>query len=296
MGIISRLKDIVELPTVPEVLVSVQRTVHSAEGGASQLASVVGRDPALAAKILKIANSAYFGAAGRRISNITTAITRIGFREVGHIAMAVSVVRQFGRHGGTLEPRQFWIHSLAGAGLAEKVAAHCSGMIEPHEREQLFLAGLLHDAGILVYDQFFNNELRTVLDYAARCEVSFLAAEAVVCSLEPHPLVGGGLLELWKLDPLIVSGVRFHHDPSRAPQLHRRFCSIIAVVEYLLCNCSMGSFEGMMPHPIPGVLEGCDLCPEQLPALYRDALEAMEQAQEILLDAPLSAGGSLRLV
>lgn len=296
MNILNRLKSIGDLPTMPDVLLGVQKLVHSGDSSASGLAEVISHDPALAAKILKVANSAYFGGGTQRISSVILAVTRIGFIEVGHIVMAVSLIRQFGRQGFCLDVMGFWRHSLTAAFLAEKVRSVCTVELPRQEYEQLYLAGLLHDIGILVYDQFFNQEFRTILDYAGTSEMSFLCAEAHVAVGEAHPQVGGALLEMWRLDPLIVNGVRYHHAPERAPGHARAFVCMAAIIEHVLCNLSMGSFEGLTEALDPQIVQWTGISEEGLTHLFEAAETASGKAGEVLADSAHPGQGTLRLV
>lgn len=272
MNILQRLSEIHELPTLAEITLRIQTIVTSDDGDANALARIIEQDPALSAKILKIANSSFYGIVGPRISNVKYAITRIGFNEVGHIALAVSIIKKFSRHSSVLDHKQFWRHSLTAGYLANAVADASGIEFTPRMRHALFLAGLLHDIGILIYDQFFHEEFEIIIDHALKCETSYLEAEQAAAPRETHSLLGSALLELWRLDAPVISGVRFHHAVDRAPEKDRPIAAAAYLAEYLLCNSGLGSFEGLINQGNKSILEYLQIRPESL----ADFLEQVE--------------------
>jgi HD-like signal output (HDOD) protein len=222
----------------------VQALVGSEKSNAAGLASIIRQDPALATKVLKVANSAYFGSVNRRITSVEQAVARIGFNEVRNISVAMSLIKHFSKKSNQLDYKQFWRHSLTAAFLTQSVVRMSSVDIFTEERECLFLSGLFHDIGILIYDQFFAGEFAKITDEALQKEISFLAAEQKIAAKESHPIIGSALLEIWKIEPAVICGVRFHHGAERSPQHQMKLASVVSLVEYILCNWSLGSFEG----------------------------------------------------
>ncbi|MBN1307198.1 MAG: HDOD domain-containing protein [Chitinispirillaceae bacterium] len=247
MRMIQRISEIQQLPTLPEIVIRIQKLIMSEEGNATLLARIIEQDPALAAKILKVANSSFYCATSGKISSITLAITRIGFNEVGHIALAVNFVRHFSHKSNVLDYKGFWAHALTAAYLCCYIAENnAGGRFSKQDRHILFLAGLLHDVGILLYDQFFHEQFEHIIERAVKNETSFLVAEKQAVPSEMHGVMGGELLGLWKIDLPIVAAVRFHHAPDRAPENYRFICCAAYLAEYYLCNTVLGSFEGSM--------------------------------------------------
>lgn len=292
MSILQRLTSIHDLPTLPEIALRVQQMINSDEGDAVQLSRIIQQDPSLSAKILKLANSSLFGTA-RRISSIPFAITRIGFNEVGNIALAVSIIKKFSMRSSLLDYKLFWKHALTAAHMTSKVAQ--IGCIEftPVQRQALFLSGLLHDIGILIYDQFFHQEFESIIDYAFKHEVSYLEAEQIVAPKETHAVLGAALMEFWKLDTMVVSGVRFHHTPGKAPMSHRAVASSTYLSEYILLNSGLGSFEGLMAERADETLDYLKISPDMLIKYIREAEEDVERSDLVL--ALETSGNTLQL-
>jgi len=281
MSIIGRLNSIKNLPTLPEVVQKVQRMVFSGDGSAAGLAKIIEQDPSLSAKILQVANSGFY-AAGGRITSVPMAVTRIGFNEIGQIVMAASVVKSFSRPSNILDYKQFWRHALTAAHMAFTVSRMGCVGLSKEERDVMYLAGLLHDIGILIYDQFFHEEFEAIALYAADKDISYLEAEVAIAPKETHATLGAALLEIWKVGSAAIDGVRFHHAPEKAPDKQKSISFTIHLSEYILCNSGMGSFEGQMRGQGGNILAKLRIDPENLPAFLRGAQAEVDKSDLIL--------------
>jgi HD-like signal output (HDOD) protein len=281
MSIITQLKDIHELPTLPEVVVRVQSLVNSDTGNARELSRIVSEDPSLAAKILKVANSVYFGSS-QRISSIAIAVARIGFNEVRNITTAVGLIRQFSRKSALLDYEMFWNHSLTAAYLTRELASMSAVAPADEEKETLFLSGLLHDTGLLILDQFFHTEFKARLDVSAAREIPYVKAEEQTDPEQAHGMVGGALLELWRLEPATCAAVRYHHAPEKAPQQYLRYAALTALAEYVLCTRAIGTFEGEVDAPAPAVWNSAGIPADSLGQLFTKAEIENEKVGTIL--------------
>jgi HD-like signal output (HDOD) protein len=297
MNILQRMYEIHELPTLPEVLFKVQALVNSDEGNAATLARITEQDPSLTAKILKVANSSYFGPANQRISSLPLAIARVGFNEVRNIVTAISCIKRFSKRSNLLDYKAFWLHSLTAAYLTKIIADAIQITYAAQDRQFFFLVGLLHDIGILVLDQFFHDEFGEIVDYAMKKECSFLVAERQVIGKESHQFIGSALLEMWKIDPAVISGVRFHHyGLDKVPELHRTIAQICYCTEYILCNCGLGSFEGTTEEIDKGLSDTFKLAPDVMTGLFKAAEAQVEKSDLIVAMGLSGAAGDLRRI
>lgn len=253
--------------------------IMSEEGNATLLARIIEEDPSLTAKILKVANSSFYRTSEKKISSISRAITRIGFNEIGHIALAVNFVQQFSHKSNILDYREFWKHALTAAHLCSMIAHdNACGKFLPTDRHTLFIAGLLHDIGILIYDQFFHTEFQEIIDTAIKNETSFLAAEYKVVQKEHHGKIGAVLLERWKIDANVVAAIRFHHSPEKGSEYYRLYILVTYLAEYYLCNHALGSFEGSM-EPLPfDPLSELNITHDTVIDLYQKANDEVEHS------------------
>ncbi len=212
-AICSMIDEAQNLPTLPEIVVKVEKLARDENASAKDLANIMNHDPALAARILKVANSVVYG--GRTpITSVTYAVARIGFPEVRNIALSLSVLKLFAGKG-YVDYTKFWKHSLS--------VAFGSRILERHSRavdgkdEDLFVVGLLHDIGILVLEQYFGRIYRTVLSSAAETSAPLSEVESRELGID-HSEVGALLLAKWRLPEVIVEAVRYHHVPDMAAQ------------------------------------------------------------------------------
>ncbi|MBD3316612.1 MAG: HDOD domain-containing protein [Chitinivibrionales bacterium] len=293
MSILQRLAGIKDLPTLPEIVLRVQKLVGSDEADARRMARIIQQDPSLASRILQVANSAFYTTPTSRISSVALAVTRLGMLEVRNIALAVNIVAHFSGRGSTLGYKGFWRHCLTAAYLNQAIFEMIEGSVDKELSQQLFMAGLLHDIGILVLDQFFHDSFGQVARAAISEEVSYLQAEEKVLGAEAHPAIGGALLEHWRFDPTVVAAVRYHHAPEKAPLKHRAAVSVTYLAEHTLCNSRIGSLEGTMPDPPNETCCGIAITPEVREKLLEKAETEVERADLILT---LDSGGRTGLL
>ena len=286
MSILTRLREIRELPTLPEVMIKVQKIVNLERSDAAMLSEIIRQDPSLASTILKTANSSYYNASNRRISSLVQAITRIGFDEVLKITLAISAIEQFSNTKTIIGYKSFWRHSLTAAGLAQLIVSMSKSGSIVDEHQDFFLAGLLHDIGILIFDQFFHTEFGKIIDYALKEEKTYLDSENEISPKETHAFIGGALLEICKLALPIIGAVRYHHTPEKCPQTLKGIVAVIALTEYILSSSYFGSFEGGGYEISDSVWLNAGISPDNKNILYAKAEMESKKADIILSSNP----------
>jgi HD-like signal output (HDOD) protein len=195
------------LPTIPAVLSKILALVDSEGTNARDLVDVVEHDQALTGKILRLANSAFFGQS-RRVATIPRAILLLGFSTVRNLTLGVTVWDTLA--GGVAKQRldEMWEHAVAVA-TGVKLLAQTLRSADPDEG---FAAGLLHDSGRLVLaGRFRQHYWDAFKDDAAVQPVDVV--EQGTFGVD-HAEVGGWLFEAWALPPMIVEAVRQHHAPE----------------------------------------------------------------------------------
>jgi HD-like signal output (HDOD) protein len=282
MSVLKRLYEITGLPSLPEVMLKIQHIVNSDEGNAQLLSKIIEQDLSLTAKVLKVANSAFFSIGNKRISSLPIAIARIGFNEIRSITMAITLIKQLSKKSNFIDYRMFWRHSLSAAYITQTIAKMLPKKLSNEDEHLCFLAGLLHDMGILIYDQFFHQEFEQIMEFAVSQEKSFLVAEQMIAGKETHQMVGSALLEIWKIDIPVISGVRFHHAFEKAPGNNLICVAVVYLAEYILCNWAIGSFEGTIKDINPEVWEVLKISPDSLGDMFAKVDAEVEKADIIL--------------
>lgn len=203
----------------PATVASILRVSQSEKSGAAELAKVIGADPAMAAEILKIANSVYFSRGGRRIISIKDAVVRIGFIQTKKIAMSLTVfeVSKDQNYATGFNHNEYWFHCLAVAILSETIAK-CSGLVS---QEEAFIAGLLHDLGTLLFNEYFNEIFLKVIEKATNEGIRFVECERELLGFDHNDLMSELFTE-WKYPELLCNDIRFI---CRSVDLTRQFMS-----------------------------------------------------------------------
>jgi HD-like signal output (HDOD) protein len=214
---------VTEISSLPEVTTRIVEVVEDPKSTAQDMHGIVKHDPALAAKILKVVNSAFYGLPSQ-IASLDRAIVMLGLSAVKNIALAASLSRLF-RPGAISErfaARDLWTHCVAvGVGARLLVSAAGSG-----QAEEAFVAGLVHDMGLLVEYQLFSHKLKAV---AERCEMEpqdFCAVEREIIGAD-HQAFGAALAAKWKFPSGLRCAISHHHNPERLkPELRRMVTSV----------------------------------------------------------------------
>ena len=177
--------------------------------GANELTKAIKADASITATILKITNSVLFASRDRTISNIKEAVIRIGFRETKNIALSMSIMKLFGKEekNAGYNRMEYWQHSLACGVVAEKLAKNI-GFQNP---EEIFIAGLLHDFGILLFDEFFGELFEKAIALTTQKSIPLLEAEKELFGLTHNDLVEK-LFEKWSLPRHITFAVSKHEE------------------------------------------------------------------------------------
>jgi putative nucleotidyltransferase with HDIG domain len=224
------------VPPLPTVVLTIRRLLGESDVSFSELSRAIEGDPDLAAHVLRLANSAYFGFE-RAIGSVREAIVRLGTQRIYHLVIALSVapLAQRPLAGYGLPAAALWEHSVATAtgadGLAEVLQVPCP--------DHLLTAGLLHDVGKVVLAPFIEAEGTAVVQTALQQAASFDDAERQVLGAD-HAEVGALLLERWNLPPEIVAAVRWHHKPSQATE-ERTVTDLVHVADTLSLEAGIGA-------------------------------------------------------
>jgi putative nucleotidyltransferase with HDIG domain len=199
-----------ELPTLPTVVPKILNLMEGSQSNASDVTEAMSKDPALTSKILKVANSAYYGFP-QGISDLERAVALLGFNMVKSLAISMGVLNSLssGSKGSRFSMKGLWIHSLAVA-TAMKELGQRHG--KSAEGDHLFILGLLHDIGKVVLDQFFGNLYEQTLNAVEQDETMRLyEAERKVVGFD-HGEVGAMLLKRWMFPEVMVNAIAAHHQ------------------------------------------------------------------------------------
>lgn len=201
----ARLSSFRTLSTLPAVMAEVLRICDDPDSSLSQLGEVIMRDVALTARVLKVANSPYYGTA-QEVSSIRQAVVVLGAARVKSLCLSLSLYELSNKIGGRVNLKDFWRHSLNVACVAELIARR----VEPSLAEEAFICGCLHDIGVLILDNVYAKEYAKVFQATAaggdliRVEQQYLEID--------HAAAGEMVARVWNFPPRFCDTIAHHHD------------------------------------------------------------------------------------
>lgn len=260
--LLARIKDLKQIPTIPAVLAPLLRYLEQPveDIDIQKVTDMIAQDKALAAQCLQMANSPLFGR-WQKVDSLRSAILGLGFQRVSDIVMSCGVLNLTPKETGGIDPVVFWEHSL-GCAL---VCRHFARTISYPDPQKAYLAGLLHDLGIIVNLWSLPKEFRGVFDRARSERIPLHEAELAVVGFT-HCDSGRLLAENWELSADLRAVVSLHHCHYESSE----HAALVALVELadLLCRMS-GLNYGYLENRQVNVLEqpGFGVLAKTCPAL-----------------------------
>lgn len=197
------------LPALPTAVFEVVRLAGDFNSSTSQIASAVSKDQGLSAKILQLANSAYYGLP-REVAAVSDAVGLLGKASVRNLALLATAQRWHETDDATSSTlNELWTHAVAVAVASQTLA----DSVLPAQSEEAFCAGLLHNIGKVVLVLHSPDRMAKLPDFARKSNLSIGEAETKAFGFD-HTEVGYSLGKRWDLPERILRPIRHHHDPS----------------------------------------------------------------------------------
>ena len=278
------IRDVSHIATLPEITLRIVELVESPSSTAQDLHNVISNDPALCSRILKVVNSSFYGMPGQ-IGSINRAIVLLGLNAVKNIAISASLSKLF--KGGQLCPafaaKDLWRHSVATAATC-KVMADVLKLGLPDEA---FLAGLMHDIGIMVAMQHDRNKLIEIINSLGVGNdgvptADMLEAETRVFGAT-HQDFGKGLCEKWKFPKTLGLVAGAHHNPLSMPEDQRTLPALVNVADRLAAEADVGFRLDLASFAIePAILDVIKLNKDKVESIKKGLPEKILEVQSIL--------------
>jgi HD-like signal output (HDOD) protein len=276
----SLVADVRDLVSLPEVAIQVNALVNNPRASANAIAEVISRDPSLTARLLRIANSPFFGLS-TKIGTVQRAITVIGAKQLRDLVVATCAIRAFrGIPNQLVSLDDFWYHSLYCA-IAARVLAQRRRLTHA---DTLFVAGLLHDIGQLIIFNRLPEQAREAVRLSMEDPhtMDMHQAEQEVFGFT-HATVGGLLLRHWRLPALIEECVSHHHTPEKAG----KFPIEVAILHIANIIATMAEINSLDPEDVPPIKSSAwkqaGLSPELIEPVMRDTQRLFREARLLFL-------------
>jgi putative nucleotidyltransferase with HDIG domain len=204
----SRITSIDSMPTIPVIL---RPLLHCLDQPVEQIditriVELISYDKSIAAQCVRMANSALFGR-NKPVESVRTAVMNLGMWRVRDLLFSNSLTQVIPANRWIVEPTVFWRHSLGVALVCRKFAE----ILGYPDTEKAYLAGLLHDIGILVNSMVAPEEFRATFEKATREQIPLNEAELATLGFT-HCDSGRVLGEAWKITPELIQAIELHHD------------------------------------------------------------------------------------
>lgn len=215
-----KLNNIIELieesdiSSIKNVVSGLVKIINDPKSTAKDLKELIQIDPPLTAKMLRLANSAYYSPRNK-IGELHQAIVWVGYDAIKELALSQKVCEIF-RKDKSFEGysrNSLWKHSLAVALFAKMIYRREFG----NRGENVYAAGLLHDIGIIAEDQFYQDEFKITLNKLKNEKKNLIRAEYEVFGFE-HSEVGKAIIDYWQIPQEIGVAIGSHHNPDKAGQ------------------------------------------------------------------------------
>ncbi|MDY6951783.1 MAG: HDOD domain-containing protein [Thermodesulfobacteriota bacterium] len=236
------LEAVDDLPPISEAMHKARQVLADPNSSFKDLAIVFVTDQAIAARVLKLANSAYYGLSNQ-VSSIQHAAVVLGYRTLGELVTVASSSELMNKalNGYGLESGALWQHSLAVAFGSKFIA----GKKDPALVNDAFAAGLIHDAGKLILDAYIVERREAFSACLSGDQGGLVRAEKEVLGVD-HAEIASEICKKWNVPDEMATGIRYHHDPAQSEG--SKLANILHVADGLAMMCGLGGGAEILAH------------------------------------------------
>lgn len=262
--------------------IKVLRICNEADTCANTLNRVISLDPVLTGRVLQLINSAYY-CLPSKVNSLTRAIILLGINTVKNVVLSFALFQSFSKRDAfrAFSADGFWTHSLSVAAAAKLLAGQHG--VPFAEREDYFVAGLMHDIGKVPLNHLFTEDYRRAAAWARSSGVSMRDGEQALIGID-HGVVGDVIAKKWELSPALGEALALHHEPPGRPTEGLKLVEAVALADAVTHAMGIG---------IPGmddggqeqrrrVLDAWGVTPETAAALCAAVGQEIEKARIFL--------------
>lgn len=244
------LKKYSDAKTLPYVAIKVTQLVNDPNSTMQDFENVIKLDPVLVTRLLRLVNSPYFGLS-TTVESIAKAVVFIGMKNLRNL-VTVEAMRDFfkgpeGSDGELLNRKNLWLHCATVSLLSQMIAKR----IFADGREDFFLAGIIHDIGMIIEDQVVGDLLRQACRLYQPGVKPLVECEREVIGTD-HCEVGALLAKEWKMPDEVLQAIKYHHDYERK-QAVGGVNSVVQLAEYMAGKLQCSALVGRVD-PLPASL------------------------------------------
>ena len=267
--VLQKLKSQKLYPGVPEVVVAIIHITRSSSASINDLVRVIEQDETLTDRILKIANSGFYGV-DRKVRAVSDAVVLMGWNTIKMVSLGSTIMKVMNERDMRL-----YSHSIRTAQAAKFLATEANF----YKVEEISVVGLLHDIGTIILQAYFSDEFLKAKQHAIDHGVPIHIAEREILGVD-HAEIGGWTVADWMLPDNIVESVALHHsfDPKT---YHAKKTAVIHVADSLaFISDYYGPAWEKVPEIVPSSIKMLGFSEEQFKKL---ALKSMKMKFEPLI-------------
>ncbi len=269
-----------DLPPLPELVLRIDAELHNQKSAISKITKLIETDTVLAGRVLKLANSAYYGVGHREITTLGLALTRLGYNEIRKVIYAIEMSKLFAS-SDIIDQRQFWRHSLAVALTTQALSRWADASTD--EVDNAYLAGLMHDIGLMVFSYIVPDQYREFLSGVTEKETPLHEQEAAVFGID-HAEYGYAFIKRWwPVEESVVEAVRIHHVPIDGEEHGSRMGKLVHIAN-VICN-TLGFSNGINVYSEmfrEGAWDSLGLTLAMVDNILQDVLGSIDIAEQLL--------------
>jgi len=234
-----------KMPSLSTTVIKVLETCNDPKASATDLKRVVSLDPVLTGQVLKLINSAYYSLA-IPITSLARAIIMLGVNTVKNLALSFAILKNMSSSGSShaFTTDEFWTHSLCVGVVAKSLAAILG--FPPAQREEFFVAGLLHDLGKLPLNKHFPDEYLRVWEMTKRDQMALHDSEGRLLGID-HCVVGSMIAQKWNLGIALVESLTHHHRLDEISENNRKFVFVVSLANQFAIQLNIGTAGDLYP-------------------------------------------------
>jgi len=270
-----------ELPPLPDIVTRIREMTQSLNSNIKDIAKIIAIDPVLALSIIKLSNSVYYSRSTAQIKTLPLAITKIGLNMLVKLVYSLKLCPLF-TESSFLSNSQFWLHSLAVAIFSQSLSRKIKAPQE--EQDITYLAGLMHDIGIMAFGYLIPLEYDDFLTKVHEKDVPLIILEKNAFGINHAELGALYIDKWWDVDENITLTVRYHHAPFTDQAQNRTSVQLVNIANSICNNQDITNGINCLPEEFSGeeALINLGLSQDEIENIMEDVQTALDQAKELV--------------
>jgi HD-like signal output (HDOD) protein len=278
--ILNLLKIKGDLPPLPEIVLRLQSMVKDPQKSIKDIAKLIEYDPVMAGRIINLSNSVYYTRSQTLIKTLPVAISKIGLNMLLKLVYSLKISNLFSDNS-VLDCVRFWRHSFAVAIFTQSLCNKIKANRE--EQDIAYLAGLMHDIGIMVFIYLIPNEYSDFLKKAKEKEIPIEQQEKEAFDID-HGELGSIFIEnWWHIDKKVCQAVLNHHNPFQGDGCERKCAQLVHISNGICNNVGIYNGTGCFTESFKeAAWQELGFTLDELEIILTDVNSLVEQAEELI--------------